>query len=62
MCESTAYILKNGEEELFFEDVDALENKNNEIKLVNIFGETKKISATIKLFSLVDHKILLEPC
>jgi predicted RNA-binding protein len=62
MCESTAYILKNGEEELFFEDVDALENKNNEIKLVNIFGETKKISAKIKLFSLVDHKILLEPC
>jgi len=62
MCESTAYILKNGKEEVFFEDVDALENKNNEIKLVNIFGETKKISAKIKQFSLVDHKILLEPC
>ena len=62
MCESTAYILKNGTEELFFEDVDALENKNNEIKLVNIFGETKKINAKIKQFSLVDHKILLEPC
>ena len=62
MCESTAYILKNGREEVFFEDVDALENKNNEIKLVNIFGETKKISAKIKQFSLVDHKILLEPC
>ena len=62
MCESTAYIFRNGKEELFFEDVDALENKNNEIKLVNIFGETKKISAKIKLFSLVDHKILLEPC
>jgi len=62
MCESTAYILKNGKEEVFFEDVDALENKNNEIKLVNIFGETKKISAKIKQFSLVDHKIILEPC
>ena len=62
MCESTAYVLKNGEEEVFFEDVDALENKNNEIKLVNIFGETKKISAKIKQFSLIDHKILLEPC
>ena len=62
MCESTAYVLKNGEEELFFEDVDALENRNNEIKLVNIFGETKKIRAKIKRFSLVEHKILLEPC
>ncbi|MBW2707893.1 MAG: CooT family nickel-binding protein [Deltaproteobacteria bacterium] len=62
MCESTAYVLKDGKEEVFFEDVDALENKNNEIKLVNIFGETKMISAKIKQFSLVDHKILLEPC
>ncbi len=62
MCESIAYILKNGEEELFFEDVDTLENRNNEIKLVNIFGETKNIRAKIKQFSLVDHKILLEPC
>jgi predicted RNA-binding protein len=61
MCESTAYILNNGEEELFFEDVDSLENKNNQIELVDIFGETKEIRARIKLFSLVDHKILLEP-
>ncbi len=62
MCESTAYILKNGKEEVFFEDVDALENRDNEIKLVNIFGEAKKIRARIKQFSLVDHKIILELC
>ena len=61
MCESTAYILKNGKEEVFFEDVDTLENHSNEIKLVNIFGEAKKIQAKIKQFSLVDHKIILEP-
>ena len=61
MCESTVYILKDGEEQVFFEDVDSMEIKNNEIALVNIFGETQKISAKIKRFSLVDHKILLEP-
>ncbi len=61
MCESTAYILKNGKEEMFFEDVDALENCDNEIKLVDIFGDAKKIRARIKQFSLVDHKIILEP-
>ncbi len=61
MCESTAYILKNGKEEMFFEDVDALENRDNEIKLVDIFGDAKKIRARIKQFSLVDHKIVLEP-
>ena len=61
MCESTAYILKNGKEEMFFEDVDALENRDNEIKLVDIFGNEKKIRARVKQFSLVDHKIILEP-
>jgi predicted RNA-binding protein len=61
MCESTVFILRNGKEEVFFEDVDALENKNGEIKLVNIFGEAKRIRGNIKRFSLVDHKILLEP-
>ena len=61
MCESTVYILKDGEEEVFFEDVDSLENNNDEIALVNIFGEMQKIRAKIKRFSLVEHKILLEP-
>lgn len=61
MCESTAYILKDGEEEVFFEDVDILENNSNKVKLVNIFGETKQIHAKIKQFSLIDHKIVLEP-
>ena len=61
MCESTAYLLKDGKEELFFEDVDALDNRESEIRLINIFGEEKKIRARIKQFSLVDHKIFLEP-
>ncbi|MCF8127216.1 MAG: CooT family nickel-binding protein [Deltaproteobacteria bacterium] len=62
MCESTVYILRNGKEEMFFEHVDTLENDNGEITLADIFGETKKISGIIKQFSLIDHKILLEPC
>lgn len=61
MCESTAYLLKDGKEELFFEDVDALDNRESEVRLINIFGEEKKIRAKIKQFSLVDHKIFLEP-
>jgi len=61
MCESTVYILKNGTEEMFFEHVDALENDNGEIKLVDVFGESKKIRGTITRFSLIEHKILLEP-
>ena len=60
MCESTAYILKNGKEELFLEDVDFLENEEGLVKMVNMFGEEKAIKAKVKLFSLLDHKIILE--
>ena len=61
MCQSTAYLLKDGKEELLFEGVDTLENKNGEVKMVNLFGEEKRVRARIKRFSLVDHRIILEP-
>ena len=61
MCESTAYILKDGKEELVFEGVDRLENIDDRIKMLDIFGEEKTIRARVKRFSLIDHKIILEP-
>ncbi|MEJ2587388.1 MAG: CooT family nickel-binding protein [Deltaproteobacteria bacterium] len=61
MCESTAYILKDGKEELLFEGVDSLESRDDEVKMVNIFGEEKTVRARVKRFSLVDHRIILEP-
>ena len=61
MCESTAYIVKDGREELFLESVDFLEDKDGLVRLVNIFGEEKTIRAKVKCLSLVDHKIVMEP-
>ena len=61
MCESTAYILKDGKEELLLESVDILENMNNRVKLVSMFGEEEIVEAQVKTLSLVDHKIILEP-
>ncbi|MBW1783253.1 MAG: CooT family nickel-binding protein [Deltaproteobacteria bacterium] len=61
MCESTAYILRDGKEEIFFEDIESLENSAGEVKMVSIFGEEKTLRGKIKRFSLVDHKIILEP-
>jgi len=61
MCESSAYILKDGKEELFLESVDLLENKDGDIVLINMFGEQKRIKAKIKALSLVEHKIILKP-
>ncbi len=61
MCEAAAYILKDGKEELVLEGIDLFESGDNEVRLVNIFGEEKTVKAKIKAFHLVDHKIILEP-
>lgn len=61
MCESTAYVLKNGKEEVVLENVDFLESGENQVKLVDLFGEEKIVKARVKTLSLVDHKIILEP-
>lgn len=60
MCEASAFIIKDGQEELVLESVDVLEQENGTIRLVNIFGEQKVLPAKIKKLSLVDHKIILE--
>jgi predicted RNA-binding protein len=60
MCEAAAFMLKDGKEELILESVDILEPENGKIRLVNIFGEQKMVSARIKQLSLVNHKIILE--
>ncbi len=61
MCEAAAYLLRDGQEELLLESIDTLECEEGQIKLVNIFGEQKKIKAKVKALSLVNHKIILEP-
>ncbi|MBW1922376.1 MAG: CooT family nickel-binding protein [Deltaproteobacteria bacterium] len=60
MCESSAYLLSNGQEELVLEDVETLEEEGGTVTLTNIFGERKHLQARVKSLSLVDHKILLE--
>lgn len=60
MCEASAYILKDGREELILENVESLEDNDGEIRMVSIFGEQKRIQGKIKTFNLLDHKIVLE--
>ena len=61
MCEASAYILKDGEEELLLESVDILEpREGGKLYLRNLSGEQKIISARIKKIRLLEHKIILE--
>ena len=60
MCQSSAYLEKEGGNELLMEDVDLFETSGDQIKLINIFGEEITVKAKVKNLSLVDHKIILE--
>ena len=61
MCESNAYLVKEGKEELLMESMDILEPLEEEgYRLVDIFGAQKTVKARITSMNLVNHKILFE--
>jgi predicted RNA-binding protein len=60
MCEASAYLLKNGQEELVLSEVDVIEPEGDGLRLVSIFGEQKVIRADIHSLNLVNHKIFLK--
>jgi predicted RNA-binding protein len=60
MCQSNAYLIKNGGEQLVMEDVSLVKPQGDGLLLVGILGETKQLKARIKELQLMDHRILLE--
>ncbi|WP_027717667.1 CooT family nickel-binding protein [Desulfovirgula thermocuniculi] len=60
MCEANAYLRKNGQEELFFENVDRVIPHEDGLLLEDIFGRRKIVKARIVELALVDHRIILE--
>jgi predicted RNA-binding protein len=59
MCEATAYLMKNGQEELLLKDVDIIEPDGDSLRIINIFGEQKVVKAQIHSMNLIDHKVFL---
>lgn len=60
MCESHAYVLKDGKEELFLENIDVIRPEEGKLLLRSIFGEQKLFEGHIREMSLLKHKIVLE--
>ena len=58
MCETNAFLERGGEEELLLENVDVIEVVDGTLRLINIFGEEKKIKGSLKKFSLRESKIV----
>ena len=61
MCEADAFILKNGKEEKYLENVDLIKWEGEDvIYLVSIFGEQKTLKGRLKLYDNTTRKILFE--
>ena len=60
MCDTNAYIDKDGNEELYLENVNLIRPEEGRILLKNLFGEEKIFEGSIKEISLNNHKIILK--
>jgi predicted RNA-binding protein len=60
MCEAHAFLLQGNTEETILENVDEVYVEGQEIRLINIFGEQKRLRARIKSYNSTQRKIVLE--
>jgi predicted RNA-binding protein len=60
MCEANAYILKDGQEELYLDNVDIIMPEGEKIYMKNLFGVQKTFQGRVREISLLKHKIILE--
>ncbi len=60
MCETNAYLIKDGKEELYLENVDIIKPEEGKIFLKNFFGEQKVFEGKLQEVSLLQHKIVLK--
>jgi len=60
MCEANAYLIEGEKQELVMKAVDVIEPADDGLKLIDIFGNQKFLSAVVHSMSLVDHKVFLK--
>jgi predicted RNA-binding protein len=61
MCEASAFLIKEGQEQLFMEAVDIVDPEGeNSWRLVDIFGDQKMFKGRLKGMNLVNHRITFE--
>lgn len=61
MCQSNAYLVKDGEEEMILSDIISVKPTGNHLRLTNLFGEEEIVEASIEEIDLLNHKIKLKP-
>ncbi|MDZ7699177.1 MAG: CooT family nickel-binding protein [Deltaproteobacteria bacterium] len=60
MCEAHAYIIRENGEQKILESVDLVEVEGISVKLINIFGEQKSLTARLRRYDSTEGKIVFE--
>ena len=60
MCESNAYIRKEGKEELLLENVTFIRPEEGKLVMSSLLGDEVRIEADILEIDLMSHKIVLK--
>jgi predicted RNA-binding protein len=60
MCESNAYLVTDGKEELIMESVGLVRLEGGSVFLKSIFGDETKLDADLRELNLTGHRIVLE--
>lgn len=60
MCDTNAYVIREGKEELYLESVNLIRPEDGRVYLKNLFGEEKLFEGKIREVSLKTNKVLLE--
>ncbi len=60
MCESNAYIVRDGKEELVLRDVASMEPQGEKVVLKGVLGHATEVKARLLKMDFMEHKILLE--
>jgi predicted RNA-binding protein len=61
VCDTTAFVVRSGAEEMILENVDRVELEGDEVTLTNIFGEQQTLSARLRLIDNNEGKLVFEP-
>ena len=59
MCQTTVYLLENGQEVPVLQDAVSVLPMEDRVKVVSLFGEEKVIQGRIKQVDLLTHRIVI---
>jgi predicted RNA-binding protein len=60
MCDTNLYLVRQGQEELFMENIDRIQQEGDNLILRDMFGEEKRVKARFREANLLKHRIVLE--